>query len=145
MVGVGGVVIDDGRVLLIRRGKDPGRGRWSLPGGTVEAGETLQQALVREMREETLLEVRVGPLLLAFDRIERAGERLLYHYVILDYLCQRLAGQARAASDAEALAWARPEELERYELAQTVLDVVAEGFRRAASLTEPAETTAAPA
>jgi 8-oxo-dGTP diphosphatase len=142
-VGVGAVLIDEGRVLLIRRGKDPGRGLWSLPGGTVEAGETLTQALQREMREETLLEVRVGPLLLAFDRIEQEGERVLYHYVILDFLCERVAGDARAASDAEALAWAAPEELERYQLADKVLEVVGEGFRRAASLKARAETTAA--
>jgi mutator protein MutT len=145
VVGVGAVLIEDGRVLLIRRGKEPGRGLWSLPGGAVEAGETLEQALQREMREETLLDVRVGPLLLAFDRIEHAGDRLLYHYVILDFLCERVAGEARAASDAEALAWATPEELPRYRLAQKVLDVVGEGFRRASSLTERAGTTAAPA
>ena len=73
---------------------------------------------------------------------EREGERLLYHYVILDFLCERLAGEARAASDAEALAWARPEELPRYDLAQLVLDVVGDGFRRAA-LSAAAETTTA--
>ena len=131
VVGVGAVLIEDGRVLLIRRGKQPLRGRWSLPGGTVETGETLEQALVREMREETSLEVRVGPLLTAFDRIERRDGRVLYHHVIVDFLCERVSGQACAASDALALAWADPEELLRYELTEKALEVVREGFRLA--------------
>jgi mutator protein MutT len=141
VVGVGAVLVEDGRVLLIKRGKEPLRGRWSLPGGTVEAGETLQQALLREMREETLLEVQVGPLVAAFDRIEHEQGRLLYHHVILDFLCERVSGQAQAASDAEAVAWARPDELERYELTAKALEVVREGFRMA--LTKPEGTTAA--
>lgn len=128
-------------MLLIKRGKQPLRGRWSLPGGTVEAGETLQQALAREMREETLLEVRVGPLLAAFDRIESEHGRLLYHHVILDYLCERVSGEARAGSDAEALAWATPGELLGYELTAKALEVVREGFRMA--LRGPEGTTAA--
>jgi mutator protein MutT len=125
------VLIEAGRVLLIKRGKQPLRGRWSLPGGAVEAGETLEQALQREMREETLLEVRVGPLVAAFDRIEREGERLLYHHVILDFLCERVSGEAQAASDAEAVAWAAPRELSRYDLTAKALEVVREGFRMA--------------
>jgi mutator protein MutT len=128
-VGVGAVLIEAGRVLLIKRGKAPLLGHWSLPGGAVEAGETLEQALLREMREETLLEVRVGPLLSAFDRIEREGERLLYHYVILDFLCERVSGEAQAASDAAAVAWVAPEELQRYELTAKALEVVRDGFR----------------
>ena len=132
MVGVGAVLIEDGRVLLIQRGKEPGRGQWSLPGGTVEAGESLEQALKREMREETRLDVRVGPLVAAFDRIEREEGRLLYHYVILDYLCARVAGEARAGSDAAALAWAAPHELAGYRLTPKALEVVTEGLRLAA-------------
>lgn len=131
VVGVGAVLIEDGRVLLIRRGKEPLRGRWSLPGGTVEAGETLEQALEREMREETLLDVRVGPLITAFDLLERRDGQLVYHHVILDFLCERVSGEARAGSDALALAWAAPEELPRYELTQKALEVVSEGFRLA--------------
>lgn len=138
---MGAVLIEAGRVLLIKRGKQPLRGCWSLPGGTVEAGETLQQALQREMREETLLDVRVGPLLAAFDRIEREQGRLLYHHVILDFLCERVSGDARAGSDAEALAWAAPGELLSYGLTAKALDVVREGFRMA--LSGPEGTTAA--
>ena len=93
-MGVGGVVVHEGRVLLIRRGKQPLYGRWVVPGGTVELGEPLAEALVREMREETGLEVEPIELLTVFDRIERDGERVLYHYVIVDYLCRWRSGEA---------------------------------------------------
>ena len=106
VVGVGGVVVRDGRVLLIRRGKQPLYGRWVVPGGTVELGETLEQALVREMSEETGLEVEPLEVLTVFDRIERDGEGVVYHYVIVDYLCRWLSGEAAAASDALDVAWA---------------------------------------
>jgi ADP-ribose pyrophosphatase YjhB (NUDIX family) len=128
------VVVHDGRVLLIRRGKEPLYGRWVVPGGTVELGEPLDEALVREMREETGLEVEPLELLTVFDRIQRDGARVLYHYVIVDYLCRWLSGEARAASDALEVAWATPEELERYDLPAKALEVVQEAFRRAASL-----------
>lgn len=123
------MLIERGRVLLIRRGKPPLRGRWSLPGGTVEAGETLRQALRREMREETALQVRVGALITAFDRILRRGGTLAYHYVIVDYLCRRRAGSARAGSDARELAWAKPSQLRRYALHPKALEVIRAGFR----------------
>ena len=148
MVGVGAVLIEDGRVLLIKRAKPPLLGHWSLPGGTVEAGESLEQALQREMREETQLDVRVGPLVAAFDRIEREDGRLLYHYVILDFLCERVAGEARAGSDAAAVAWAASHELAGYDLAPKALEVVTEGLRmaRAAALDEgPIPKPATPA
>jgi ADP-ribose pyrophosphatase YjhB (NUDIX family) len=130
-VGVGGVVVHDGRVLLIRRGKEPLYGRWVVPGGTVELGEPLDEALVREMREETGLEVEPLELLTVFDRIQRDGARVLYHHVIVDYLCRWLSGEARAASDALEVAWATPEELERYDLPAKALEVVQDAFQRA--------------
>jgi mutator protein MutT len=130
-VGVGGVVVHDGRVLLIRRGKEPLYGRWVVPGGTVELGERLDEALVREMREETGLEVEPLELLTVFDRIQRDGARVLYHYVIVDYLCRWLSGEARAASDALEVAWATPEELEHYDLPAKALEVVQDAFQRA--------------
>ena len=86
-VGVGAVVIHEGRVLLIRRGKEPLRGRWVVPGGTVELGETLEDAVVREVQEETGLTVAPREVVTVFDRIERDGEAVRYHYVIVDYLC----------------------------------------------------------
>ena len=131
VVGVGGVVIRDGKALLIRRGKPPLHGRWVVPGGTVELGETLEHALVREMQEETGLAVEPVELLTVFDRIERDGERVLYHYVIVDYLCRWLSGEAQAASDALEVAWATPGELDRFDLPSKALEVVQDAFRRA--------------
>jgi mutator protein MutT len=128
-VGVGGVVVVDGRVLLIRRAKPPLLGRWSIPGGTVELGETLEQALAREMEEETGLEVEPIELLTVFDRIERDGGEVVFHYVIADYLCRRLSGEARAGSDALEVAWAGPEELKHYDLTPKALEVVSEALR----------------
>jgi mutator protein MutT len=129
-VGVGGVVIHEGRVLLIRRGKEPLLGRWVVPGGTVELGESLEQALVREMSEETGLEVEPLELLTVFDRIQRDGERVVYHYVIVDYLCRWLSGEARAASDALEAAWVGLDALEAHDLPPKALEVVRDAFRR---------------
>jgi mutator protein MutT len=134
VVGVGGVVVRDGKVLLIRRGKEPLYGRWVVPGGTVELGESLEEALVREMEEETGLRVEPLEVLTVFDRIERDGERVVYHYVIVDYLCRWLSGEAAAASDALDAAWAAPEEIPAYDLPQKALEVVQDALRRAAAL-----------
>jgi len=136
-VGVGGVLIRDGRVLLIRRGKEPLRGRWVIPGGTVELGETLEQALVREMAEETGLEVTPGELLTVFDRIQREEGGVRYHYVIVDFLCSYVSGEARAASDAAAVAWVAPRELPAYDLPVKALEVVEDAFARVARATSP--------
>lgn len=130
-VGVGAVLIHAGRVLLIRRGKEPLRGRWVVPGGTVELGETLEQALVREVEEETGLLVRPREVVAVFDRIQREAGRVDYHYVIVDYLCEYVAGEARAGSDAEAVALVAPAELPAYDLPAKALEVVEDGFRRA--------------
>jgi 8-oxo-dGTP diphosphatase len=132
-VGVGAVVIHQGKVLLIRRGKEPLRGRWVVPGGTVEVGETLQEALVREVEEETGLIVKPLDVVTVFDRIERQGSAVQYHYVIVDYLCEYISGTPRAATDAEAVAFVAPEDLPAYSLPEKALEVVLEGFRRAGS------------
>ena len=126
------MLVHDGRVLLIRRGKPPLLGRWVVPGGTVERGESLEEALVREMKEETDLSVRPVDLLTVFDRIERdPGGEVTYHYVIVDYLCSYVAGELVAGSDAEAAAFVAPGELHRYEPPAKALEVVLEGFRLA--------------
>jgi mutator protein MutT len=132
-VGVGAVMVHDGRVLLIRRGKEPLRGRWVIPGGTVEHGETLHQALVREVEEETGVKVRPGEVVLVFERILREGESgdVRYHYVIIDYLCEYVSGTPRAGSDAEAVAMVSPEELGEYDVPAQALEVVQDAFRRA--------------
>jgi 8-oxo-dGTP diphosphatase len=129
-VGVGGVVLIDGRVVLIRRGKEPLRGRWVIPGGTVELGETLHEALVREMQEETGLVVRPREVVLVFDRIQREGPTVEYHYVIIDYACDYLSGELRAGSDAAEVALVAPDELGRYDLPPQALDLVLDVFRR---------------
>ena len=143
IVGVGGVVVRDGRVLLIRRGKEPLLGRWTVPGGTVELGESLEQALVREMEEEAALEVEPLEVLGVFDRIHREGERVAYHYVIVDYLCRWRGGEAQAGSDALEVAWVAPDQIEGYELPTKALEVVKQAFRRAAS-TQSAEGSVSP-
>jgi mutator protein MutT len=131
-IGVGAAIIHEGRVLLIRRAKEPLKGRWSLPGGTVEAGEPLEQAVVREVREETALLVAPGRILTVFDRIDRDEDgALLFHYVIVDYLCARVSGQARAGSDAQELAFAAPEELNTYDLTAKTLEVIRDAFAEA--------------
>ena len=130
VVGVGGVAILDGRVVLIRRGKPPLEGRWSVPGGTVELGETLEQALVREMEEETGLQVEPDGLLAVFDRVAWDRGRVQYHYVIVDYLCRVTGGSPRAGSDARELALAGELELDPYDLPDKALEVVRDGFAR---------------
>lgn len=132
-VGVGGVVVQAGKVLLIRRGKPPLAGRWSIPGGTVEWGETLEQALVREMEEETGLRVRPGELLALFDRIERDGQRVHYHYVIADYLCDAVSGTLCAGSDALEAAFVTPAELPAYDLPPEALEIIAGALERHAA------------
>jgi 8-oxo-dGTP diphosphatase len=136
VVGVGGVVIEDGRALLIRRGSEPLLGQWSIPGGTLELGESLQQGVARELLEETGIEVRVLDLIEVFDRIDlgRAGAsndasaRPRFHYVIVDYLCERISGQACAASDVTDVAYAAENELERFELTPTATRILRRAF-----------------
>jgi 8-oxo-dGTP diphosphatase len=130
-VGVGAVLIHEGKALLIKRGKEPLRGRWVVPGGTVELGETLEQALVREVREETGLTVHPLEVVLVFDRIEREGPAVSYHYVIVDYLCEYVSGTPRAASDALEVALVARQDLPGYSLPEKALAVVLDGFDRA--------------
>jgi 8-oxo-dGTP diphosphatase len=134
VVGVGAVVVHQGRVALIRRGKEPLKGRWVVPGGTVEWGEGLEDAVVREIQEETGLTVRPRALLTAFDRIDHGPDGVRYHYVIVDYLCEWVSGELQAGSDAAEAAWAAPGELPRYDLPAKALEVVTDGFRQATAL-----------
>jgi ADP-ribose pyrophosphatase YjhB (NUDIX family) len=136
VVGVGGVVIEDRRALLIKRGSEPLLGQWSIPGGTLELGESLQQGVARELLEETGLEVQVLDMIEAFDRIfldpaaPNAGDRSRpkYHYVIVDYLCERLAGEAKAGSDVTDIAYAREDELEKFHMTSTATRVLHRAF-----------------
>jgi len=135
VVGIGGVVIENDQALLIRRGTEPLIGQWSIPGGTLELGESLQAGVARELREETELEVRVLDLIEVFDRIypsELSGgdpvSRPRFHYVIVDYLCERISGEARAGSDVTDVTWAKEEDLARYQLTETAMRVLRTAF-----------------
>jgi len=131
-VGVGGVVIENDRALLIRRGSAPLKGEWSIPGGMLETGETIVQGVQRELLEETAIEVEVLDLIEVFERIstDDAG-RPQYHFVILDYLCEFIGGTARAGSDVTDTAWVLESELENYSLAPTATRVIQKAFRLA--------------
>ena len=129
IVGVGAVIIDGDRVLLVKRAHEPLKGQWSLPGGAVEVGESLEAGLVREVREETCLDVTVGPVVEVLDRIGRdATGRVEHHFVIVDYLCRVAGGTATCGSDAEDVEWARRDDLARYRLTSAATAVIAKAF-----------------
>jgi 8-oxo-dGTP diphosphatase len=112
-VGVGAVVVDRGRVLLIRRGHEPMKGQLSLPGGTLELGETLVEGVRREVLEETGLEVEPLALVEVLDRISRDLDgRIQFHYVLVDYLCRVTGGDLCCATDAVDARWAARDQLD---------------------------------
>jgi mutator protein MutT len=124
-IGVGAVVVDAGRVVLVKRGSEPLKGQWSLPGGAVEIGETLTTCVARELKEETGLEVEVGPVIEVFDRITQDDEgRVQYHYVLVDYLCWPVAGDLRAGSDVDDARFVSLEDLAGYELTEKAIAVI---------------------
>lgn len=132
VVGVGGVIIAEGRTLLIRRGHPPLEGEWSIPGGTLEVGETVVEGVRRELEEETGIKVRVLDLIEVFERIfPDAQGSTKYHFVILDYLCEAAGGSARAGSDVTDVAWATEPELAKYSLTPTATRVIKKAFQMA--------------
>ena len=131
IVGVGAVVLDEGRVVLVKRAHEPLKGHWSLPGGAVEIGETLKDAIAREVREETGLIVEVGPIVDVLDRLRHDAEgRVEYHYVLIEFLCDPRGGTLACASDAEDVLWARLDDLGRFGLTETTLDVIHAAVQR---------------
>ncbi|HEY1424897.1 MAG TPA: NUDIX hydrolase [Candidatus Acidoferrum sp.] len=143
IVGVGGVVIEEGKALLIRRGTEPLLGQWSIPGGTLELGETLIDGTARELKEETGLDVRVLELIEVFERINfghgadetwttaEERRRPRFHFVIVDYLCERISGMAVAGGDVTDVAWAGEDELEKFALTATATRVIRKAFSAA--------------
>jgi 8-oxo-dGTP diphosphatase len=137
-VGVGGIVVHDGHVLLVRRGSEPLKGKWSIPGGLVEVGEKLQEALEREIKEETGIKVEATHMMGLFERIQRDPEdgRVRYHYVIVDYLCELRGSRARGpkppkpqpASDITDAEWVEGEMLSLYDLSAEAEKVIAKAL-----------------
>jgi mutator protein MutT len=138
-VGVGAVIVDEDGVVLVRRRSEPLKGEWSLPGGAVEVGETLEACVAREIEEETGLQVRVGPVVEVLDRITRDSDgRVRYHFVLVDYLCWPIGGALRGGSDADEARLVAVEELERYALTSTALAVIARALDLAREAPRPA-------
>lgn len=130
ILGVGAVVFRRGRVLLVERGREPLKGLWSLPGGVLEVGETLESAVVRETREETGLEVKPVALVEIFERlILDARGRPEYHYVLIDFLCRISGGALAPADDVRRAEWVRREDLRRYRLTEGAAEVIAKAWR----------------
>ncbi len=134
IIGVGAVVIDGNKVLLVRRGQEPLKGEWSLPGGALELGETLQQGVVREVLEETGLTVAPAGIVEVLDRITQddSSGRVRYHYVLVDFLCHVAGGMLCGASDAEEARWVEREDLQEqgcYRVAPLTVQVIEKAFR----------------
>src|SRR3954468_17061434 len=131
LVGVGSIIIEDERVLLVKRAHPPIQGQWSIPGGGLEVGEMVREAAVREAGGETGLTVEPGELLGVYDRILRDAERRVqYHYVLIDFLCRRVGGELLAASDAAEVRWFRRDGLSGLHLAEDTQEVISRGFEK---------------
>jgi 8-oxo-dGTP diphosphatase len=117
VVGIGAVIVRDGKIALIKRGNEPSKGKWTIPGGLVELGENLEAAVIRETKEETLLDVENPELVGVVDNVDLDEQgKVKYHYVIIDYLVHVKAGEIQAASDAAELRWVPFDEVENYNL-----------------------------
>jgi 8-oxo-dGTP diphosphatase len=131
LVGVGAIIIENEKVLLVKRAHPPLQNQWSIPGGVLEVGEFVREAAIREAREETGLSVEPGELLGVYDRILRdPTERVQYHYVLIDFLCRKVAGELMAASDAAEVRWFTKEELPALNLSEDTQDVIRKGFEK---------------
>lgn len=129
-VGVGAIVVHEGKILLVKRGGEPGRGLWAIPGGKLKLGETLQECAAREILEETGLTVKIGACIYVFDFVERDGDgKIKYHYVILDFAARYVAGELKAADDAAEAGFFTPEEVQKLPIARNTLTALKEiGF-----------------
>ena len=123
-VGVGAVILDGTRVLLACRGRAPSAGKWSIPGGLVDVGERLEDALLREIEEESGLRVRLLGLCGVIDRVVREQDAVRYHYVIIDYVAEPVGGRLQAGSDAAEVRWVEVDELDQYDTTEGLADMV---------------------
>ena len=134
IVGVGAVIVDGDRVLLVRRANPPLQGEWSVPGGAVEIGETLEAAVAREVLEETGLRVEVGPIVEVLDRIRLDPDgRARYHYVLVDFVCRPNGGTLACATDADDVMWVPAAALQDYRVADVTVRVIEKGVDLARS------------
>ena len=130
-LGVGALIFDADKILLVERAKEPLQGFWSIPGGIVEAGEKLEEAIRREVREETGLEVDALSMFEIFERVIPDAEGTPeYHYVLIDYLCRIAGGQLEAASDVSRAAWVAQSDLRQYRITEGTLAVVERAFAK---------------
>lgn len=130
-VGIGAIIIEHDKVVLVKRAHPPIQGQWSIPGGVLEVGELVRHAARREAREETGLVVEPGELLGVYDRVlYDAEKRVQYHYVLIDFLCRPVGGELQAASDAAEVRWFTCEELPALNLAEDTSEVIRKGFER---------------
>ena len=130
LVGVGALIFEGDSILMAQRGKEPLRGLWSLPGGLVETGESLESAVCREVREETGLRVAPLGVLEIFERIMRDSKGdAEYHYVLIDYICKVTGGALCAGDDACGAEWIRRRDLKKLEITEGTLGVIEKGFR----------------
>jgi ADP-ribose pyrophosphatase YjhB (NUDIX family) len=131
LLGIGAIIFDDGKLLIVERGKEPLKGYWSLPGGILEVGETLMDGIRREVLEETGLEVEPLTVFEIFERImPDANGKTEYHYVLIDYLCKPVGGRLQAASDVSRVAWVSQQKLAEYRLTEGTLAVVERAFAK---------------
>lgn len=130
VAAVGGVVLDGDRVLLVKRALPPRQGEWSLPGGRLELGESLVEGVRREVKEETGLDVAVGPMVEVFDRVHRddAGS-IRYHFVIVDFLCRPIGGALAAGDDASEARWVAREAVAAHGVNAFAVAVIEKAFR----------------
>ncbi len=138
MVGVGAIIFRGTEVLLVKRGHEPALGKWSIPGGLVELGESLDMAIRREVMEEVGLEIKVIDLVAALDRIMfDDNSRIEYHYILLDFLCEMLGGEPAAATDADECRFVAIDDIHLHEMTRGTEEVIRRAFEKSKNLGAP--------